>query len=248
MPATISTDVVLSSLNSLGATVRLSADSLENLGSVFEDVRKYAVRVALETLREVQVQSPAMRDPTVYVDGKKGKPVADVKLFGTITMVAPYGPVQEAVQLAQEIVAERCGGFANPTGFYARHFAWYMNGDAVGGNRSPNVARMGRRGNVQLVNTAGYAAMPEIFLPDAVIYDAYRRLSRLFRDRIALSFSYAPSQAFGQAWPDGRKSRPFLAVPVLTIGHPSAAFKRRASRPGVRQRRRVRDAKREAAR
>lgn len=220
--------------------ITATAESFEELGSILEGIRAYSIKVAAETLREVQAQSPAMKNPVVLVDGKK-KPITDVKIFGTITILAQYGPVREAVQLATEYVAQACGGFKHPSGFYQRLFAWYMNGDLVS-EGTPDVARMGKLGNVQLVNAAGYAAMPEIFLPDAVIYGAYKRLAREFGDRLALSFSYGPAHAFGQVWPERRKSKPFLAVPVLTIGHPSANFKRRGTRPGVRIRARRRAA------
>jgi hypothetical protein len=235
-------------LERLGVQQRIGgalADPFEDLSRSFDHVRRYTAAVAYKALKDVQKSEPAMADAVIYVDGKKDRPLEDVKAFGKIVMVAPHGPVQEAVDLAHEFVAMATGGIQNPTGFYARAFAWYKNGKLVG-SRPPNLDKFGLRSNVQLVNFAGYASMPEIFLPDGVIYGAFRQLKRVFGERIALSFSYGPAHAYAQAWPPTRRRTQPLAVPVLTIGHPSASFKRLGTVPGVRRRARVRAAKRAA--
>lgn len=216
-----------------------TVNSFDDLSKTFASVREYTARVAKEQLEKFQQEHA---DAVVFVDGSKTTPINGVKLFGTVIITARSGPVQEAVGLAWDFVFSRALSFQNPTGFYANQFVWFINGDPVG-SAQPNVSRMGARGNVQLVNRAGYASMPEIFLADGVIWGAYNMLRRTFGERLALSFGYGPAHAFAQVWPGDRTRVRPLAVPVLTIGHPSAGFKRRGTKPGVLNRKRAREAR-----
>lgn len=232
-------------------------DSLDDLTQTFAAIRMKAVEAAAEELRTMSRNDEAWKDPRVFVNGRayaswSGMPDAQMaqvlKDFSTIIIVPREGPVQEAVHLAYEYIVGRCMSFQNPSGFYASNFLWFVNGEPVS-QQAPDVTRMGLRGNVQVVNRAGYAAMPEIFIPDGIIYGAFRMLERIYGKRIALSFSYGPAHAFGQVWPGDRKGGTSpLAVPVLTIGHPSAGFKGRATRPGVRLRKRSREMRKDADR
>lgn len=231
-------------------------DSLDDLTRTFAHIRMQAVEAAASELRRMSRQSEVWKDPRIFVNGRpytgsRGVPDAQLaqtmKDFSTIIIVPSGGPVQEAVELAHQYVLSRMGNFLNPTGFYESNFLWLMNGDPIS-QAAPDVRRMGLKGNVQLVNRAGYAASLEVFMPDHIVYGAYVMLKKRFDKRIALSFTYAPSDAFGQVWPGDRKDTRPLAVPVLTIGHPSATFKQRATRPGVRLRKRQRAAEKEADR
>ena len=233
---------------------RYTVESLDDLTQTFAAIRMTAVEAAADALRTLSAGSDVWNDPRVFVNGKpynvNSMPNAQMaqvmKDFSTIIIVPREGPVQEAVHLAYEYIVAQCMSFQNPSGFYASNFMWFVNGEPAS-QQAPDVSRMGSRGNVQIVNRAGYASMPEIFIPDGIIYGAFKMLERIFGKQIALSFSYGPAHAFDQVWPSGRKGgTPPLAVPVLTIGHASAGFKRRATRPGVRLRKRSREMRKEA--
>lgn len=231
--------------------MQYSVDSLDDLKQTFADIRMRTVQIAREALQEERrKQGSAFKEqPVVIVDGKRGRSMESVKDFGTIIIVARSGPVLEAVQMAHQYVIAQTATFKNASGFYANRFLWLMNGERVG-DQPPDVRRMGLRGNVQLVNRAGYASTLEIALPDHIVRGAYELLRRRFGARLKLSFGYGPADAFAQEWPSdrGEASTHPLAVPVLTIGHPAATFTERQTRPGVRRRRRERVAFKEAAR
>lgn len=223
-------------------------ESADNLQETFAAIRKSVAKAARDEMRSMQ-RDPMWRDPVVYVDGKRAEPER-VKDFGTIVILPQGGPVEEAVQLAHQYVLEQAG-FHHNTGFYMSEFAWYMNGKPEGSS-PPDVQRMGLKGNVQLVNRAGYASSLEVLLPNHVIYGAYTLLKKTYGQRLALSYSYGPATAFDQAWPDARQvraSRPkhvYMAVPILTIGHPTATFRQQKRRPGVLWRKRRRELERVA--
>lgn len=233
--------------------MQYTVDSLDNLTTTFAEIRKTVAKVARDEIRSMQ-RDPMWRDPVIYVDGKRAEPER-VKDFGTIVILPQGGPVEEATKLAHQYVLEQAG-FHHESGFYMSEFAWYMNGKPEG-TTPPDVQRMGLKGNVQLVNRAGYASSLEVLLPDHVIYGAYTLLKRTYGQRLALSYSYGPAHAFDQAWPDARQlrsgaassSRPkhiYMAVPILTIGHPTATFKQQKRRPGVLFRKRRRELERVA--
>jgi hypothetical protein len=218
------------------------AESLEDLSKTLEYVRLRTAQIARQTLEAVQ-RAGAMTDAVVIVDGRVGRSEDTVKLFGKITYATAQGPLQEAIDLANEYVSAAVGQFKQPTGFYAANFRWFVNGAPTGG-AVPDASRVGRRGNVQLVDVAGYAAMPEIFVPGGVLYGAARAIERRYGQRLAVKFGYAPVAAFELAWPSGRKAS-YLAVPTLTLGYLTASFaqQRRSAqwaRPGKRARKRQR--------
>jgi hypothetical protein len=216
------------------------ADSLEDLSNTLEYVRLRTAEIARQALEAVQ-RAGGMQDAVVVVDGRVGQPEDTVKLFGKITYATAQGPLQEAIDLAFDYVSAAVSQFKQPTGFYAANFRWFVNGTPTGG-ALPDASRVGRRGNVQFVDVAGYAAMPEIFVPGGVLYGAARAIERRYGQRIAVKFGYAPVAAFDLAWPAGRKAS-YLAVPTLTLGYLTASFAqgRKSSqwaKPGKRARKR----------
>jgi len=222
------------------------ADSLEDLSNTLEYVRLRTAEIARQALEAVQ-RAGGMQDAVVVVDGRVGGAENTVKLWGKITYATAQGPLQEAIELANEYVTAAASQFKQPTGFYAQHFRWFVNGTPTGGS-VPDAGRVGRRGNVQLVDVAGYAAMPEIFVPGGVLYGAARAIERRYGQRLAVKFGYAPVAAFEIDWPAGRKAS-YLAVPTLTLGYLTASFaqQRKSSqwaRPGKRARKRQRAARR----
>lgn len=220
------------------------AESLDDLSNTFEYLRLRTAQIARQALEAVQ-RAGGMTDAVVIVDGRIGRPEDTVKLFGKITYTTAQGPLQEAIDLANEYVSTAAGQFQHPSGFYAQHFRWFVNGAPSGG--VPDASRVGRRGNVQLVDVAGYAAMPEIFVPGGVLYGAAKAIERRYGQRLAVKFGYAPVAAFELEWPAGRKAS-YLAVPTLTLGYVTASFAqdRRSAqlkRPGKRARKRQRAAR-----
>lgn len=228
--------------------LQYTANNLDDLSSVFADIRQRTAQAAREELSKLAATQPGWEDPAIYVDGRPGKPEA-VKDFGTIVIVPSGGPVEEAMQLAWEFVNAQTmrawSAFNRSTGFYASSVSWFMNGQHVG-QELPRVERMGLKGNVQLVGRAGYASALEIDLPNHIIYGAYTLLKSTFGNRLALAYGYRLAHEYSQVWPADRKSPRPMAVPVLTIGHPTATFRQRATRPGVLRRARLRETKRSA--
>lgn len=215
------------------------ANTSQELRAALESVRLEVIATAKATLAQVQADNPGMREPVTIVDGKKNRPPESMRLFGEgITFMAPVAAAKEAVHFAELYVrAAVLNVFKHPSGFYASHFTWYVNGDEQGAGE-PDISKMGARGNAQLVNTAGYAAMPEIFVPGGVLFACYKFLRQKFGNRISVSFRYAPAAAFVSDWPLRRGARGArrYALPVLTIGQPAATFEVGARTPGVNRR------------
>lgn len=234
-------DLGLDSLNRIGSR---DASSIAQLHETFEWVRQKTAEIADEALKRAQ-GAGALKEYVTFVDGKSGRRPADVKLWGTIAYVSTGGDVQKAIELVWDYVFSMLMRLKAATGFYRTNFHWFMNGQSFG-MQPPNVERMGLKGNVQLTNLTGYASPLEFHVPGGILYGAARAVHRAFPYTVALKFGYAPADAFGpQAWKQGTKNTPPLAVPVITMGHPGAKFMEgRANvlrRPGVRYRKRLRE-------
>lgn len=210
----------------------LESESFDFLAEQFAMVRRRTAEIAREALKE-----SGLEHPVIFVDGKKGASEDAVKEFGEIIYVADLGPLQQAIDLVELTLAHYASSaFKKPTGFYQSKFHWFVNGRDWGG-APPKANIVGARGNVQVVNLAGYASPVEIFVPNGIIYGAFNALRTMFGRRINSAYGYAPADAFDQVWPPDHTARP-LAIPILTFGHPASTFEWKVRRPGTNLRRR----------
>jgi hypothetical protein len=164
-------------------------------------------------------------DPVTTVDGRKSDDLDAVKLFGNITYNEAVGPIDEAIAAAWAYVKSRS---PRRTGHYALSLQWFANGQHVA--EPPSAARIGLRGNAELMDLAPYASMVEIMVPNSVIYGAYTLLRRRFGKSLSIGFRYSHADKFGgfMVAPGLPQPKRPYAIPVLSIGNPVSTVK-----PGV---------------
>lgn len=194
---------------------------------------------AKEELAKEQASGDLL-DPITLVDGRKNEDVEAVKPFGNITYVEGVGPLREAIAAAEAFVRT-----AAPlkSGWYRDSLQWFANGKPVHG--TPDAAKVGVNGNVQLVDLAPYASWLEIETPRGIIFGAYNWLARQYGRQLSIGYGYAPPAQFGglRARPSNPARAPY-AVPVLTIGNPSSKVHAGVkTRPGAHKRRKARQAR-----
>lgn len=221
------------------STSRIAVDSAEDLQASLLWFHRLLPATAKEELAKAQ-RSGSLLKPVTYVDGRKGRDEDAVKPFGIITYADSIGPLREAIAAAWAIVQSAA---PHRTGHYESALQWFANGRRVGG--PPDAARVGVRGNVQLVDFAPYASTLEISVPRGIIWQAYTSLARTYGKALSISYGYGqPDKMGGLMEPPGRPALRPYAVPILTIGNPASTVNPKAKRPGAGQRRRKRRSER----
>lgn len=208
------------------STIALPIGTVDELRHSLNWFHDLFIATAEEELAQAQAAG-SLTDPVIVVDGKRNGDPANVKPFGTIAFVETQGPMAEAIAATAAFVS---GMAPVDTGFYVSGFLWLQNGNPVRG--LPNADEVGVRGNVQLINRTPYAGWMEIEIPHGVIFGAYTFLSRLFGNRLNISYSYVHGDQFGGliSRPENPPLRPY-AMPVLTIGGPASTVGTRRVRP-----------------
>ena len=215
-------------------TAQVDIAGLDDLTGALQWFRDLLPKTAHEELAKAQAGG-SLLDPVTLVDGRKNDDEESVKPFGSIIYVEPAGPLREAIAAAESFVRTAA---PMETGFYQSALVWFANGRATGS--PPNADKVGRRGNVELVDLAPYASVVEIDVPRGVIFGAYAMLTRRFGAQLSIGFRYAdPGQYGGLIERPGNPARVPYKVPVLTIGNPSSTVKPgiAGSRPGHNLRR-----------
>lgn len=205
------------------ADLKIPISSIDDLKSSIQWFNDLQWRLFNEELREEQARG-SLKDPQIYVDGRKDADPRTVKLFGDIKAVDKVGPVGAAIKLVDSIIMSAA---PYKTGFYASASLWYLNGQEVG--TPPTGEEVGAGGNAMVVNLATYASTLEALSAVGIFWLAYTSAQRTFGDTVAISWNYAQAKTFGDhVRRPGERGDLFATVPVITIGSPGSTVK-----PGI---------------
>jgi hypothetical protein len=197
-------------------------------------LRAQHARITLDKGAEFYGQGH-LKDAVITTDGVVGRPAEEVKNFGKIVITPGTGPVAEAAAMAGALVVSQA---PRATGFYAGQFQTWVNGKKVS---RVDPKAIGRNGNVQIADLAPYAAIPEIEVPNGVLFAAYSAIRRQYGAQLAVHFGYRrPQGQFTPATDSPYSRATAINIPVLEIGNPGGSVKTGASRPGRNLRKRAR--------